>query len=305
MRWQIKALVQSLLSIVPMGEQVQHVLQRKMTRSVPMRDPDFLDYARSACVHIEKVVPHLGVALPSAVFYEFGAGYELAGPLTFSALGVGRQMLVDVRALVRADLVCHTLRQLEAFGERLSLPRLPRSAQVRQRTLRADLLRDFGVRYIAPCDARATGIPTGSIDCITSTRTMQHIPRDDIRAILLECRRILKHDGVMSLMINYQDHYAYSDASISVYNFFKFSDAVWSLVNPSLHFQNRLRHRDYLALFRDAGFDVVEQIKAEPSDPDVVAIRKLRLARRFVAYSVSELATPGAHILLRKAPAPS
>ena len=63
----------------------------------------------------------------------------------------------------------------------------------------------------------------------------------------------------MSCVIDYLDHYSYFDKKISAYNYLQYSDATWALFNPALHYQNRLRHRDYLDLFYAAGFEVVEE----------------------------------------------
>jgi len=55
--------------------------------------------------------------------YEFGAGWDLMIPLMFYTLGAKRQILVDVRYLVRPALVNHTIGQLQRLQAELGLPR--------------------------------------------------------------------------------------------------------------------------------------------------------------------------------------
>ena len=43
-------------------------------------------------------------------------------------------------------------------------------------------------------------------------------------------------------------HYSCFDGTIGPYNFLRFSDELWGLVSPGLHYQNRLRRSDYLRL---------------------------------------------------------
>ena len=73
------------------------------------------------------------------------------------------------------------------------------------------------------------------MDCITSTYTLEHIPADDIRRILVECNRILKPGGLILSLIDYQDHYSWLDLRISRYNFLRYSERQWRWFNSSLH----------------------------------------------------------------------
>jgi ubiquinone/menaquinone biosynthesis C-methylase UbiE len=158
----------------------------------------------------------------------------------------------------------------------------------------------YGIKYLAPFDARDTQLAVSSVDCITSTNTLEHIPLGDIKAILRECRRILKDDGLMSFRIDYQDHYSYFDGSISAYNFLQYSERQWKVFNPALHYQNRLRHRDYLALVTEAGFSVLEENVESPSAEDLRVLRDIRLDARFRSYPPEELGVRSSLIVFHK-----
>jgi hypothetical protein len=104
----------------------------------------------------------------------------------------------------------------------------------------------------------------------------------------------------MSFQIDYQDHYSYFDDRISSYNFLRFDDRTWRRYNPSLHFQNRLRHRDYLDLFEGAGLDVVASELTPGTSADEALIRDLEPAAPFHDIATSDLAIRGSRLVLKK-----
>ena len=294
MDWRLKALLQGALSRLPLGEALNYFLQRHVTRGVLIDAARLGEIVGRAQRHLEAAQRHWHKPLADALFYEFGAGWDLASPLSFWSLGVGRQVLVDIRNLLRLDVLNRTI---GLFGElATTLPRRPAGALASV----DELGPGFGIEYRAPCDARATGLADGSLDCITSSNTLEHIPPDDIAAILRECHRCLRDDGVMSFLIDYVDHYSYFDKRISGYHFLRFSDGAWRLFNPSLHYQNRLRHKDYLALFDAAGFQVLEERLQPVTAADLAALARVPLTARFAAYTPEELAVRDARVVLKK-----
>ena len=303
MNWKCKALLKLVFSNVPFGEGLNYFFQRHVTRSLPTGDAEFVSIVSSAKEHIDIFNQYSSRGLREVTFYEFGVGWDLLIPLAFYAFGVERQILVDIRNLLRLKLVNNTIEKFRRMDLDLRLLRKPeRYVSGRsQRDFCSSLKECYGIEYRAPCDARHTGLAQGSIDCITSTNTLEHIPPEDIPAILVECRRILQDHGLMSFRVDYQDHYSYFDTGITVYNFLKYSDKTWRLFSPALHYQNRLRHRDYLDLFQAAGFEVVEERRTEGTTADLETIKRLPVDKRFQAeYTLRDLAIRNAHFVLRK-----
>src|SRR5438445_11209632 len=171
----------------------------------------------------------------------------MAIPLAFYGFGVDTQILVDVRNLIRLPLLNGTIDKYQKMGSELGILRIPSAhLNCNKYNFTTVLKQRYGIDYRAPCDAKQTGLSARSIDCITSTSTLEHIPRGDISPILRECHRILRDDGLMSALINYDDHYSYFDTKVSGYNFLQYSDRMWAIFNRALPYQNRLRHRHYL-----------------------------------------------------------
>jgi hypothetical protein len=293
MRWLAKAFLQKSLSVLPQAERANYLLQRHVTHSLPGPEAGFRRRFSRAVNHVEAYAEH-GPERPlrEAVFYEFGAGWDLAVPLSFWTLGVESQILVDLRPNVRLDLVNVTLERLGRLrGEHdLRDPGGPIGSI-------ADLEPRFGIRYLAPRDALATGLPAASVDFATSTSTLEHIPEQDLVPLLAESRRLLRPDAALSSRIDLSDHFSHFDRSLSPYNFLRYSDRAWRLANSGLLYQNRLRRPDYVQAFETAGFEVVAE---KPWRPDAVLPNDL--APRFRGYDPSDLAVAGLRIVAVPSP---
>ena len=135
---------------------------------------------------------------------------------------------------------------------------------------------------------------------MTLCDVLEHVPIDDIGAILTECRRILSDDGILRIRIDYQDHYWYFDASISPYNFLQYGERSWRRFNPSLHYQNRLRHDGFRDLVVRAGWEILEDDHHLPTPDDLRQIGSVALANEFSGTPVERLAIRYANLTLVK-----
>ena len=302
MNWRYKAVLQGVFSNLPGGERLNYLCQRWITKSLPTRDDKFSAIVSHAEEHVRMFRKHGTRELGHATFYEFGAGWDLMIPFAFYAFGAGRQKLVDLRNLLRVELVNDTIDKFNSVPLSMKLMRSPNQPLPRDRRFLALLESIYGIQFHAPCDARATGFPADSIYFISSTNTLEHIAPVDIRAILLECHKLLRNDGVMSFRVDYQDHYAYFDSGISVYNFLRYSSKQWRFYKPRLHYQNRLRHKDYLRMVKETGFSVLEERRYDGNEKDYETLERLPLDPQFRHYSFLELAVRHALLVLRKGP---
>jgi SAM-dependent methyltransferase len=293
--WRMKAAIQAAFSRVPHGARLNLLLQRA-TGGLPLSDAK-VQVSLELCVHHRTMLELYGATpIDSAEFFEFGAGWDMHVPLLLSGLGVGSQTVIDIRRLISPQLTVQMAERLHFIDpppERWNPPlTTPREVD--------DLLAANRIRYLAPLDARATGFPDASKDYITSTNTLEHIPPDDIAAILSECHRILRPDGLLSFQIDYRDHYSYFDPSITVYHFLQFPERSWRWINSSLHYQNRLRHRDHLALIERAGLEVVHEQLEPGTEADLDVLEQMPVDPAFSGYTREELAIRGSRLVLRK-----
>jgi predicted SAM-dependent methyltransferase len=163
-----------------------------------------------------------------------------------------------------------------------------------------DLAEKFRIHYYAPMDARKTCIQDASIDFFYSNVTLEHIPSDTIVPILKECYRILNSEGIFSVIIDYSDHWASFDKSITQYNYLKFPSKEWSKYNPSFQYQNRLRHSDYIRFFEQSGFEILSEEKFYPDQSQIEQLKIFPLANEFRKYTFDDLAITGCWITGKK-----
>lgn len=277
MDWRVKAALHWTVSIPGVGQPMYRFMQRRVLHTVPSTDAQFALKVKEARQHLEAMDRFSSQPWSKSVFYEFGAGWGLEIPLIFWSLGVDVQILVDRQRLTNAQLIAHTVDQIRRLRDSLELKRIP---------FRPDLSA-CGIRYFAPEDARRTSLASASVDCITSTDTLEHIPAQDLGSLFRECRRILRPDGLFSAAIDYSDHYRQCDGTVGAYNYLKYSDTVWTLFNPPSHYQNRLRHSDYINLLGDAGFAIIHENVEAPGAG--LPIHSAKLAARFRSYALQDL----------------
>jgi len=286
--WLLKAATQKLLSVFPRGERTNYMLRRYVSRTLPLDDDTFFRMADIAGNHLKHFIscghPR---DLSASRFYEIGAGWDLVSPLLYRCAGIRSQTLIDIKPNIVPALVQNSMgRLLQARARIEEALGIPLDAGPLRHVVRSagDLEKYLGITYRAPCDAARTGLPAASFDFISSTSTLEHVPEEDLPALLRECFRLLRPDGIMSLLIDLKDHYSYCDRGVSIYNFLRFSDKTWRLFNSSLHFQNRLRYPDYLRAVDQAGFDCRVCRPELPDDRDRQALASLKLDGRFAGH---------------------
>lgn len=182
------------------------------------------------------------------IIFEFGAGKTLAQNLYLSDL-VEKQIVVDLNPMIDLALVekvRHQISKLVDLKSDLYIETLQK-------------LETYGIEYRAPYDAAQSDFNEKSIDACVSTNTLEHIPEESILSIFLKLYKTLKNDGIVTAKIDYSDHYAHTDKTISLLNYLKFDQNDWRKYNHNCHFQNRLRHYDYLKIFKRCGFVVIEE----------------------------------------------
>jgi SAM-dependent methyltransferase len=187
---------------------------------------------------------------------EFGAGKNLGQNIYLARPGLAQQV-VDLHAMLDLTLVNHVIGILSARHARAGLTAV---------SSLEDLQSCYGIAYRAPVDMARTDFADASFDLCVSTNTLEHIPVATLEAILHELRRILKAGGIVSAQIDYSDHYAHTDKSISKLNYLRFSDAQWRRHNHRCFHQNRLRHNHYRRLFVEAGFAILHQEALRPCE---------------------------------------
>ncbi len=299
MNFKYKCLIQNIFSVLPKGEILNYIFQKKITKTLPPNNDVFFEKVETAYCHYNNFKNHNKLMYTHGKYYEFGAGWTLTIPLSMTFLGF-EVYCIDIRKLIIPDLINDSLNKFHINKNKLPFKFEKYVNPLNNNEILKALSEQYKLNYIAPKDARKTGFKENSFDFISSSATLEHIPKNDILSILRECYRILSPGGVLSMTIDYKDHWAYFDKEISVYNFLKYSDKQWEKYNPSLHYQNRLRHSEYLEIISQTDFKVIKVVPELPDDREKQELSTLSLFDKYKRFDKDDLAIKGSEIVLIK-----
>jgi SAM-dependent methyltransferase len=291
--WRYKCQLQRAFSALPGGHHLNYLFQRSLG-GLPLPN-DQLPIEYDKALRHRQALDRLGIG--DGHTFEFGAGYDLHLPLIQAALGVGQQTVVDLRRVARGPLVVDMARRLHDLD---GVPADWAMEAPQPDASMADVLATNRITYMAPADARASGLAAGSVDAVITTSTLEHIPRADLVLILAECHRVVRDDGGLSMLIDYSDHWSHFDHSITAYNFLQYSEVEWRRLNPDLNYQNRMRNSEFLALFDAAGFDIIDIVTTGGDAESLRALSTVTLAPEFADFDPVDLAITTAHITARR-----
>lgn len=276
MNWKLKCVASHILAKLPYSDDVYDMVQKHLTGRWTRNVEKYLDGPNPYLEHLEAFEAHYG-DVTEATYFEFGVARDLFSNLLNYCCGLSSQIGVGLRPLARPELVNHAIEGLQKI-RREEFTRVP------DRLVGEDFLEElkdwYGIDYRAPCDASKTDLPDGSIDLVASTSTLEHIPPDSIREILTECRRLCTERSVLSMEIDYSDHYSHRDKSITPYNFLRFPESKWRHINMPHYYVNRLRHGDHRKLFEEAGFRVISERAVVPPDAEEM-LDSIELAEKY------------------------
>lgn len=311
MHWRLKGAIQKVLGMIPRGERLHDLLERRIAGG--MRDLErelamTVDDWRSMAARLRAA----GAAVDGARFLQVGTGRQPTLPLCLYFSGARSVDTVDYVRLLRPDLVLRCATALgrrvhaiaEATGGDPEHVRQVQRATVRAMKRGASLEEATGgvIRYRAPADPGATHHRDASIDVVFSTGFLEHVPGHEIETCLSEAHRILRPGGVMFHSANCGDHYAYADPSISQLHYLRYSDAAWAKWNNRFLFQNRLRAVDFTRMTRAAGFSI-ELDTSHPAPGRLAELAAIQVHPQFSRYTREQLIITSIDFVARKAAA--
>lgn len=294
MDWRVKGMIQKVLGVVPGGEWINDTLQKSIG--------DLSQFGKNIDSKVNNdwvpLVSHMREAnLPpqNLEYVEIGAGWYPTLPFCYALAGAKLCRTYDINRHLNEELTFQVLRNLErhlpviASASGRPLAEVERTYQsLRECSTLAQLLETAHILYIAPGDARETGLPAQSVDVVYSNSVLEHIPADTILGILRETNRILKPSGLTVHSVACNDHYAHFDRNITYINYLRFNQKEWGWWNTKFLYQNRLRPQDFLRLVEDAGLHVV-LTKQNPRPDLLEKLPRMKIAPEFSRYSKEEL----------------
>lgn len=284
--WWTRIAAKLILSRLPLGG--------KAWQSLGLFSPGFMlepDYAITVFRHhFERA----GRPAAGFRFLELGPGDSLASAIVAWAHGADGGWLVDAGAYAARDLAAYQplFRSLSARRATLNLPR--DAAELSDCDNVAAMLTRTGCHYREDGLAGLRAIPNDSIDFAFSQAVLEHVPRAEFVASMIELCRALAPGAAASHQIDFKDHLG------GGLNNLRFADSLWErpwFARRSGFYTNRLRLSEIVAAMTQAGFavDIAEQ-RHWPVAP----LPRARLAPQFRPLNDDDLRTSSALVIGRK-----
>lgn len=265
--WIAKAVIQKTISFFPFKHRVNFLFQKYITKGVRLTDALFEDKLTHCCNHLRYYAQYGNGTKGSSL--EIGTGWYPIVPLGLYLAGFEKIYSIDISDLLSTPALHETIRRYQTYQADGRLQKyLPAIQPERLAKLGElvnkegdvkELLKQLGIEAITG-DARHMPFADNYFDLINSNNTFEHIYPDILIPILRDFNRVLKADGLMSHQIDMSDHFAHLDKSITVYNFLRYSDSTWALIDNSIQPQNRLRLPTYRSLLSQTGFTILTEL---------------------------------------------
>jgi len=225
--WKFKSFIFRVIDILKY-DALLYFIQKNITKRASL---NLLNIYKDSSFHIQKIKK-----MKKPLLLEFGAGKNLAQNLILSQYCT-LQYVVDLKEMADLKQINEAAETISKFEKKIPFKKLNSFEE---------LYYNYKIRYLSPFDMRKTNFENDYFDCCISTNTLEHIPKEDIIKIFTEIKRVCKKSASVLAYIDYSDHYAHTDSKIHNLNFLKYTTSEWKKFNHSCHFQNRLRHYDFI-----------------------------------------------------------
>ncbi len=303
-RWEKKAIVQKIVSHLPLSHKINYIFQKYVTKGVNLSDEYFFDRLEHARDHIKSFQRYTDKSIP-AICLEIGTGWYPIVPISLFLVGADKIYSVDISFLTSKKRLKTTLQKFVDYNREGQLKKyieiLPDRFNIVSNLLANydklslnEVLQKLNITYLIE-DARKLSLPENSIDLVNSNNTFEHIYPDILVPILTELRRVVKKQhGVMSHFIDMSDHFSHFDKSINIYNFLQFSDKQWTWIDNSIQPQSRIRIYDYKQIYADLRIPISDE---SFRDGNLNELNSIPLADKFANRPLDEIAKSHCHFI--------
>jgi hypothetical protein len=297
MKWIAKALVQKTISCLPFKNEANYFIQKKLMKGFLLSEQHFKWKVDVAGDHIKHFNTYGKTAFDEAKILELGTGWYPIVPISFFLSGCKDFVSLDINDWLRAENVITTIKKFKEWRDAGKLNSvLPNiyephwaalMALLSNQTFTLDDYRKTTGHTNHIMDARQTSFADNSFHYISSNNTFEHINAEILRDILKEFKRIVAKNGVMSHFVDMTDHFEHFDRNITIYNFLRFSQKQWQLIDNSIQPQNRLRYSEYVQMYQNLEIQITE---AMTLPGDEAALHRVKLHQDYTSFTTQDLA---------------
>jgi hypothetical protein len=301
MNWQLKAITQKLVSILPCSRRINYLLQRYVTVGMVLPEAFVIDRLEHAQKHLHSQKSWGKKTLADATILEIGTGWYPLVPMAFMLMGAQRIYTADIHPLYAAASINQSILALLRLAEQHQLQVLlpgfnPAKLLILKKALKTPTAAaKMKILQLNPLILKPSyeNLPSKQFDLVVSNNTLQFVEPSKIGVLFASLQSAMAVGGVISVAIDYTDEFSHGDGRIGPFNFLRFSAAQWRFWTNALNRPNRLRHIDYRVLFT-AQFELVIE---EKDMETAVALEKRMLHSDFHQYSQAELLVKHAYLV--------
>lgn len=138
-------------------------------------------------------------------------------------------------------------------------------------------------------------------DIVFSRFVLEHVTPDDIKEMHKKFKNSLSKGSYIVHFISPSDHRAFSDKSLSLQEFLKYSSKEWNNIQTRFDYHNRLRLPQYLDIFNSLDLEIVyiSHDNPKPNSHQEQKFRRLKLHDDYLKYSEKELTAGSINIVLK------
>ena len=306
-KWILKAIVQKTISYLPYRHRINYFFQKHVTKGVYLSDEYFTDRLLHARNHL-RFYRQFSPRQPLQTSLELGTGWYPVVPVSLFLAGTSTIYTVDISSLSTKEHVLTTLEKFLEYHRNGKLAEFIPAREGRIAVLKDliknrealsldDLTRRLHLSYLVQ-DARHLSIDSSRVDLVHSNNTFEHVFPEVLESLLVEFKRITRPGGILSHFVDMSDHFAHFDPSINIYNYLRFSDQQWQLIDNDIQPQNRWRLNDYQALFHKVGLRIAY---LETRKGNVEQLKSIDIDPKFQDYKLGDLAVSHCHIVSKLA----
>ena len=249
--WKLKAILYKLFSLLKLKKTFYFIQKHVTKRSrINITEINKLWVFHSDAIEDSKSKKILEVGAGKSLEQNIYLSYKFGSIINQTAIDINN--MLDFKLFNDASAQIANLLKLKYKGDIKNI---------------SDLKTRYNITYIAPFKISELNIEEKFDICI-STTALEHFSILDLQNYLLDLKKVLNDNGLISSLIDYSDHYSHTDKNINTLNFLSYSKKEWEKYNNSYLYQNRLRHQDYKKLFIDQGYKIVKIIKGNVTSPN-------------------------------------
>ena len=219
-------------------------------------------------------------------------------------IGSGWMPLMPYLMLAKAQAKSVYTYDLNAHYSKRSIRKLNRYALSNNWALPKEVLHSSDyldtMRYYPKTNIISANLPP-DVDIVFSRFVLEHITPNDLLAMHEKFANSMPKGTLILHLISPSDHRAFSDSSLSHYDFLRYSKQEWAAIQTKFDYHNRLRLPHYLDIFQQAGLELlhVEYDTAQPGTPKWEKYQAVPIHPDYQSLTDDERTAGSINVLLR------